>query len=283
MTSKKLTLAYTAAAFAVILWASLAALITFVPHIPVFLLTGIGLIIGGLISVFKASHWKLNFKNIMLGFYGVAGFHLFYFLGLRNAPSVQTNLVNYLWPLLIVVLAPAFIKSKVTRTQILGSVTGFLGAVVAITSNGLDSSKILQWGYLFSFLGAVVWATFTLMISKNSYSIWQNGIYCFISGTLCIAISYFTEPAPQITLQDTFFLAVIGFGPMGAPFYLWNYAIRAAGAVKVAPISYFTPVISTSLLLIALKQTPSAMLLISLGLVIAGIIIGNRKQQGAKK
>jgi drug/metabolite transporter (DMT)-like permease len=45
----------------------------------------------------------------LLGVYGLFGFHFLLFIALRNAPPVQANLVNYLWPLGIVLMAPLFL------------------------------------------------------------------------------------------------------------------------------------------------------------------------------
>jgi hypothetical protein len=45
-------------------------------------------------------------RHFLLGVAGLFGFHFLLFLALRLAPPVEANLVNYLWPLLIVVLTP---------------------------------------------------------------------------------------------------------------------------------------------------------------------------------
>jgi drug/metabolite transporter (DMT)-like permease len=270
--------AYAAAFFAILLWASLASLSTLVTNIPAFFLTGISLLIGSLISLHKIKAWRLDFKNILFGVYGIAGFHIFYFLGLRNAPAIETNLVNYLWPLLIVILAPLVLKKPLTKFQIFGAILGFSGAVIAIASKGLSQQSILQIGYLFSFFSAVIWATFSLGLSKTQeYSVWQTGIYCLASGLICLLISYLSGEKFEPTRLDWIFILVIGAGPLGAAFYLWDFAIKKIGAISVAPISYFTPVISTALLTFTLNQTPNLVLILALILVITGVILGNKK------
>lgn len=270
--------AYAAAFFSILLWASLASLSTFVTNIPAFFLTGISLLIGSLISLHKIKAWRLDFKNILFGVYGIAGFHIFYFLGLRNAPAIETNLVNYLWPLLIVILAPLVLKKPLTKYQIIGAILGFSGAVIAIASKGLSQESILQIGYLFSFFSAVIWATFSLGLSKTQdYSVWQTGIYCLVSGLVCLLISYVSGERFEPTQKDWLFLLIIGIGPLGAAFYLWDFAIKKIGAISVAPISYFTPVISTALLTFTLRQTPNLVLILALFLVITGVILGNKK------
>lgn len=270
---------YISAFSAILLWASLASLSTFVSNIPAFFLTGFCLLIGSLISIHKLNHWKLDLKNIFFGVYGIAGFHIFYFLGLRNAPALETNLVNYLWPLLIVLLAPFMIKKPLSRYQIIGALLGFSGAILAIASKGLSQSSVLQIGYLFSFFSAVIWATFSLGLSKdNQSSVWQTGAYCLVSGIICLVISYFSGERFEPTGSDWFFLLIIGLGPLGTAFYLWDYAIKRLGAVNVAPVSYLTPVISTLLLTLTLKEVPSFVLGLAITLVLAGVALGNKKK-----
>lgn len=269
--------AFGAAFLSILLWASLASLSTFVTNVPAFFLTGTSLLIGSLISAHKIKNWKLDIRNILFGIYGIAGFHIFYFLGLRNAPAIETNLVNYLWPLLIVLLAPFMIKKPLTKFQLMGAVLGFTGAVIAIASKGISQESVLQIGYLFSLFSAIIWATFSLGLSNTQFSVWQTGIYCFTSGIICLLISYFIGERFHPTQQDWIFIFIIGIGPLGAAFYLWDFAIKKIGAISVAPISYFTPVISTALLTFTLKQSPSVVLILALFLVISGVILGNKK------
>src|SRR5690349_19270104 len=91
---------------AIALWASLASLGVTLKHVPPFLLTGLALVIGSVPAWPLARHWKVPGRTLALGIYGLFGYHLLLFIALRVAPPVEANLVNYLWPLLIVVLSP---------------------------------------------------------------------------------------------------------------------------------------------------------------------------------
>src|SRR6478752_2711235 len=94
---------------AIALWASLASLGVSLRHVPPFLLTGLALVIGSVPAWPLARQWKVPARTLALGIYGLFGYHFLLFVALRVAPPVEANLVNYLWPLLIVVLAPVLL------------------------------------------------------------------------------------------------------------------------------------------------------------------------------
>jgi drug/metabolite transporter (DMT)-like permease len=95
---------------AIALWALLASLGVSLKHLPPFLLTGVALLIGSVLAlpfvVRDRTQWKIPAATLALGVYGLFGFHFLLFIALRHAPAVEANLVNYLWPLFMVVLAP---------------------------------------------------------------------------------------------------------------------------------------------------------------------------------
>src|SRR5437867_1053201 len=91
---------------AIALWSTLAVVGIKLRHVPAFLLVGVALLIGGLFGVRRVDLRSLRPGVLALGVYGLFAYHLFLFLALRLAPPVEANLVNYLWPLLIVVLCP---------------------------------------------------------------------------------------------------------------------------------------------------------------------------------
>src|SRR5664279_1196152 len=100
---------------AIALWATLASLGVVLSHVPPFLLTGLALVVGSVPSWPLVRQWRVPASTLALGVYGLFGFHLLLFVALRTAPALEANLVNYLWPLLIVVLAPVVLPGLTLR------------------------------------------------------------------------------------------------------------------------------------------------------------------------
>lgn len=267
---------------AVVLWASLAALATLLPNIPPFLKTGIGLLVGSLMALplakFDLKKLRVGWKTLALGVYGLFGYHAALFIALQTAPSVQANLVNYLWPLLIVVLAPLFLRSsRLSLRIILAAIVGFTGAAVAVLSGGAGTGGF-EIGYLFALIAAIVWATYSLGTKVTApFPTAAVGVFAFVAGALAICAHFLFEPAVAIEMSEWSLLVLLGIGPLGAAFYFWDFAIKHGNPQQLGLLSFLTPLLSTALLVAVTGEEFSPLLILSAALIIAGALLGREK------
>ena len=275
---------------AIALWASLATLATLLTEIPPFLLTGIGLVIGSLISLplsgFKLSAWKVPAKTLTVGVYGLFGYHLMLFIALQTAPAVEANLVNYLWPLLIVVLAPLFTRSlKLGARHTIAASAGLTGAYIAITSAGQEAGPLgFEIGYLFAFAAAVIWATYSLLTTKlRTFPTSAIGLFGLVSGVLALVAHFILEEPAVITSSDWVLLVVLGLGPLGGAFYFWDAALKIGDPRRIGLLAFLTPLLSTTLLLVVSGRELSWQLLVATALIVGGAILGSQSARGTSR
>jgi drug/metabolite transporter (DMT)-like permease len=268
---------------AIFLWASLATLATLLSEIPPLLLTGIGLVIGSLISLplsrFRLSSWKIPLKTLMVGVYGLFGYHLMLFVALQTAPAVEANLVNYLWPLMIVVLAPLFTKSlKLLPRHVIAASAGFTGAAIAITSNGQAGLSFdFETGYLFALGAAIIWSTYSLLTTKlPAFPTSAIGLFGLVAGVLAIAAHFLLEEPAVISGSDWWLLVILGLGPLGASFYLWDAALKIGDPRRIGLLAFLTPLLSTVLLLVVSGRMLSWQLAVATALIVGGAVLGSR-------
>ena len=274
---------------AIFLWASLASLATLLSNVPPFLLTGIGLIIGALVSLpalrSGITPWKIPLKTLLIGVYGLFGYHFMLFLALQTAPAVEANLVNYLWPLLIVLLSPIFTKSLTLNFRyVLAALSGFAGAVLAITSGGSGFGfSSIEVGYFFALAAAVIWATYSLATTKvPRFPTPAIGLFALVSGVLAIGAHFLFEPAASISTADWLLLVVLGVGPLGGAFYLWDAALKIGDPRRIGLLAFLTPLLSTALLVVVSGNSLSWQLLVATGLIVGGALLGPRSTSGSK-
>lgn len=274
---------------AIALWSVLAALGVSLSHVPPFLLTGIALIIGSLIALplsrFRMSAWKVPLPTLLLGVYGLFGFHLLFFIALRNAPAVESNLINYLWPLGMVVLAPLILPEiKLRKSHIGAALLGFLGAAVAIigrSGNPAEFSGSFHSGYVFALGSAFVWATYSLGSRRVAhFDTAAVGTFAALSGALSLGCHFLFEPSTSLTPSDLVRIAILGLGPLGGAFFLWDAAIKSGDPRRIGVFAFLTPLLSTIVVVISTGQTFRPNIIISALMIIVAAEWGRRATGG---
>ncbi|BEP94765.1 EamA family transporter [Acidovorax sp. A79] len=266
---------------AIALWASLASLGVSLTHIPPFLLTGIALIIGSVPAwpfvLRDPSQWRIPARTLALGVYGLFAYHFLLFIALRHAPPVEANLVNYLWPLFIVVLSPVVLPGVSLRTpHVLAALLGFGGAAIAI-AGGRALSGTLAWGYLPALAAAFIWATYSLMTKRvAAFPTTAIGLFGLVSGVLSLLCHALLEPAVALQPRDWALLAVLGLGPLGASFFLWDKALKLGDARHIGILSYVTPLASTALLIAVSGRPFTWSIALATVMIIGAAVMGMR-------
>ena len=247
---------------AIALWATLATLGLALQHVPPFLLTGLALVIGSVPAWPLFKQWRVPARTLAVGVYGLFGFHFLLFLALRIAPPVEANLVNYLWPLFIVVLAPVILQGLRLKTaHVAAALAGFAGAATAIL--GASSGQAApagagpavagggwSWGYLLALGSALIWGTYSLLTRRlPAFPTAAVGLFGLVSGGLSLLCHWALEPATALSVKDWLLLAVMGLGPLGAAFFLWDKALKTGDARHIGILAYITPLASTALLM----------------------------------
>lgn len=268
---------YLLALGAMFLWSSLAFLGQKVSEIPAFLLVGITLFMGGMCSLPWWREWKVSKKSLAIGIYGLFGYHFCLFMAFRLAPAVEVNLINYLWPLLLVLLSPMFFSHVVlTRKHIIGSVLGFAGALLIASKGSVIVTADNILGYCLAAIAAFIWASYSLLSKKVSDITTPTiGLFCLLSGILSLACHFTFEPSYPLQIAQVSTLIMLGVGPMGAAFFLWDKSLKQGDPRIIGSLSYLTPLLSTLLLVVFAGGTFTTMTLIAMVLIISGAVIGS--------
>ena len=262
---------------AIALWASLAALGVELRHVPPFLLTGLALVIGSVPAWPLVRQWRVPPRTLALGIYGLFAYHFLLFIALRMAPPVEANLVNYLWPLLIVVLAPLFLPGvRLRAAHVLAALAGFSGAAIAILAGG-GASGAWSWGYLPALGAAFIWSSYSLLTRRvASFPTAAVGLFGLVSGLLSLACHALLEEPVQLAPRELALIGMMGLGPLGAAFFLWDKALKTGDARHIGILSYITPLASTTLLVLVTGRAFSPSILAAAALIIGAAILGTR-------
>jgi drug/metabolite transporter (DMT)-like permease len=271
---------------AILMWSLLAAMTVATGRIPAFQLAAMTFAIGALVGSLtwigrKGAMGALRQAPLawIVGVGGLFGYHALYFLALRFAPPAEAGLLNYLWPLLIVLFSSLLPGERLAPHHVIGAMLGLAGTVLLFAGNrGEDFTPGQVPGLIAAFVAAFVWATYSVL-SRRLKSVPTDAVAGFCAATALLAALVHalaeTTAWPDTALQ---WLAIVGLGvgPVGAAFYTWDIGMKHGDIRVLGAASYATPLLSTAFLILAGFAKASANIVIAAILIAGGGLIAAR-------
>ena len=279
---------------AIVLWSLLALFTAASGTVPPFQLAAMTFALGGLLG---CATWLVRpagmkalrqpWRVWALGIGGLFGYHALYFTALRLAPPAEAGLLNYLWPLLIVLLSAGLPGEAGLRAgHVVGAVLGLCGVGALFVGRGdLHFAPGAMPGYLASFACAFVWAGYSVL-SRRVGAVPTDAVAGFCLATaalslLChLALERTVWPADAMQWLA---LVALGLGPVGAAFYLWDVGVKRGDIRLLGVCSYATPVLSTLILVAAGYATATPSLALACLLIVAGAVVAARAGQSPSR
>lgn len=232
-------------------------------------------------TIVKKHIWYLMGTAVL----GITIFNtLIYFAG-KTTSAVNLSLIAISIPLFIVALSRVIFKEKVSNTKIVGIITIILGVLVLITKGSIDALLHINFtiGDLLMLVACFFFAYYTILVRQKPAELTPKVFLfsVFVIGTIFLFPFYIWEHLfyKKVIFDTKTVLATsyVGIFASLVSYYLWNEAIRLIGTSKTALIYYLIPVFSGILAYSFLGQTIVLTQIISMGIIITGLLITNRK------
>lgn len=265
---------------AILMWSLLSVMTVASGRMPPFQLTAVTFAIGACAAALgwiRRPHAVRALRQAPLtwavGVGGLFGYHALYFLALRYAPPAEAGLLNYLWPLLIVVFSSLLPGERLRLHHVVGALLGLGGTVLLLLGRAAPSfASGHAAGLIAAFCAAFVWAAYSVM-SRRLKAVPTDAVagFCFVTAALAAAVHLAIETTvwPDTPLQ---WLAVIalGIGPVGAAFYAWDIGMKRGDIRVLGAASYATPLLSTGFLILAGFAQPTGSIALAAILIAGG-------------
>jgi drug/metabolite transporter (DMT)-like permease len=271
---------------AIALWGALATLSVLAGPVPPFQMVAMTFAIGAAIGVVRARSRHIAWSALLrwpvlvwlLGVGGLFGYHALYFAALQLAPPAEANLVNYLWPLLIVLLSAPLAGERLGWPHLLGALLGFAGVALLAAGRGASFEGAHVTGYLLALGCAFAWSLYSVL-SRRFGETPTDAIAAFCAAASLLSLIchlLFEATVWPATPGAWLAVAALGLGPAGTAFYLWDHAVKRGDIRALGALSYAAPILSTALLIATGLAQPTSTLLLAAVLVTCGAVLASR-------
>ena len=240
------------------------------------------------LRVAKSDLWQL----LLLGVFGIIGYHYFFFLSLKFTKVANTAIINALSPIVTAIFAAAFLKERLSSKNYMGVTLAFAGVIILLSRGKIDN--ILQMeiniGDGLMLLAVLSWVFYSLLIKKlqkkyHSFTLtyfataFGGGLLFFLSLTENLFVQL-----QNISFASFLSLLYMGIAASGLGYLLYNFSIKEIGPTKTSGFVYsLVPVFVAILALIAFKQEITLIIVLSTFLIIVGLyfmlIVKDRRSQ----
>ena len=230
-------------------------------------------------TVREMKRYSLKDYGIMsvLGFIGLFLYSALYYYGLAVLTSQETCILNYLWPIMLVIFSCIILKEKFTFTKGTAMLCSFAGIVILSLGNGTSSSKNASLGIVSCIIAAACYGLFSVLNKKADYNqqismmvIW------FVTGVCSMILGLMSETWVPIKGPQWIGMLWLGIVIDALAYLLWALAIKGAeNTAKIANLAYLTPFLSLIVSAIFLGEKIQLRALIALFFIIGGILLQN--------
>jgi len=239
------------------------------------------LLLGLIVIVTGRSHelrvWSGSdyVRSALLGLLNPALYYLLLFEAYDRLPAQEALLLNFAWPVVLVVLSIILARQKIQPLVLASLLVSFCGVVVIATRGDLTSMQLDNpAGVMLALASTVVWAVYWIYSSCDSRDS-VNRLFCnFMFGTAALVIwclGFRDVGVP--TLPGLLGALYVAAFEMAIAFVFWLQALKLArNAAQISSLVYLTPFLSLVVIHFVVGEQLYSSTLVGLVLIVGGIV-----------
>ena len=231
------------------------------------------------LNVIKKYKIKDYWHFAYMGFIGVYLYYICFYASLIYSTAQEAFIVNYTWPIWVIIFAIIILKEKLRFKKILAILLGFIG-VYFIMTNGqiLTLSFTNLKGHVFALLGAVCYGLFSVIGKKSKYEHFTSMFFYYAFSLIFIlaTVLYFSH-IPVLSLSELIGLFWIGGIASAIGYVTWFRALKYGRTSKMSNFIFLTPFISLVFIYFLVGEEILFSSIIGLVFMVLGIIIQSKK------
>lgn len=224
------------------------------------LISAISVVIVALGSGYKVSKLFILPRNtikkvFILGFLDCL-FYLLLYYGYSIENGIAVLVIQYSWPLIIILLSVVLLKDKLAGRQIVGIIIGFVAVIITFTKGQITQLHVENpMALLLVFSGAFCFALMSVFSRQYSIDPYISTVWLFIFSTLTSLVLLLLFSEVQLPSKAAFWPTLInGILINGVSYILWFKAMNTGHSAKIASVVFLSPVLSVLWLVLILSD-----------------------------
>lgn len=210
-----------------------------------------------------------------LGFLGLFLYSALYYYGLTELSSQKACILNYLWPIMIVIFSSIILKEKITFLKATAMLSSFFGIIILSAESLFSPSEGSFLGIISCVAAAACYGLFSVLNKKADYD--QNiamMIIWLVTAVCSSVLGLLTEE--WVLLSKTEWLGFLWLGIVinAIAYLLWALALKGSeDTSKIANLAYLVPFLSLLVSAVLLKEQIELRSLVALVFIVGGILL----------
>lgn len=270
---------------ALFLWTIEPLLISEVNSLPIFEVLSIIFLSSFLLTAARLT-WYKRWHTVLHqpafiwigGLLGICLSDFAYIYGAQLAPIAHVDLIDYLWPCLVVLFTSLLPRERFTLPHMIGALLGLLGIYVLVhhevALNGFNLHYFI--GYALALIGALLWGGYSAFSRHyNQVPTEMIGMYCGLGGLLCLLLHCQFETFVTPTWSEGTFAVLTGISGAGIAYQLWDHGVKFGNVYLLSSVTYVARIIAMVLLVLFGKEPLTLSLVVACILTSLGVFISS--------
>lgn len=270
----------------VFLWATMAPAVKLmqdsVPTTEVLFLAGVFSVVfllGRLIANGKVKEYGTfgarNYKVVLgLGFLGFFVYEFLYYFGIAQLTASTACILNYLWPIMLVLFSCLILKEPFTTRKVIAMVASFLGVVVLSVGGNDQYGAHPVLGIVGCIIAAVSYGLFSVLNKREDLD--QDlcmPIYWGVTMVSGLIAGIFEGSWMMPDWKTWLILAWLGIMANAVGYLIWAIALNdSKNSARIANFAFLVPVLSMLLSALILREQIHWNGIVALALILGGIL-----------
>ena len=210
-----------------------------------------------------------------LGALGIFAYTAFYNFGLQRLSAQDANIINYLWPIMIILFSIPILKEKFTLKKMAAVFLSFFGLVVIVTRGSFGNIEMGSFaGIAACVAAAVCFGLFSALNKKTGYNQFIGMMIFFAVSALFSGIALLPggELRP-LSAGQIGGLVWVGVATYAVAYLAWALALKGGDTAKISNLAYMVPFLNIIFSVILLGENVYVYSVVGLMFIVVGILL----------